>query len=261
MTGGVAQDKLGFMGRVLFLCAALGSLLSCASKRPEGRTNGEILFKEATRLIEDERYIRASEKLNLIRSRYPYSIYAVRAELLLADIAFSQENYIEATNAYLLFKDFHPRDKKMDYIVFRIAESFFFQAPSTFDRDISPALEALVHYRDVVEKYPKTKYAKMAKKKIIKIQSMRDAKERYIADFYFKTKEYFAARYRYLEILKMVNNKGLRFHSMKRIIESSYYLKEYKKCISYITQYQDHLEKKFPDWLSDFKEDCQATKA
>jgi outer membrane protein assembly factor BamD len=100
--------SVNFVFRFL-LIATVVVTASCASKRPQGTTEAEVLFKEAKDLISKSRYIQASEKLNSLRSQYPYSFYATHAELLQADILFAQENYAESAAAYILFRDFHPK--------------------------------------------------------------------------------------------------------------------------------------------------------
>lgn len=249
------------MGKAFFCCVAfiaLITLLSCATSKPKGRTAAESLFREAEQLVEKRRYLMAIESLNLLRSRYPYSFYATRAELRLADIYFLQENYVEAAAAYILFKDFHPKHEKMPYIIFRIAESFFLQTPSTYDRDLSPAVEAIKYYQEVAQKYPKTEYAQSGKEKVRVIQKMLDQKEQYIADFYFKTKVYDAARYRYIEIIKTVKSKSIRTHAMERVIESSYHLKEYDQCKHYVGEYFSKLSEESRARLQGIKESCQS---
>src|SRR5665648_252855 len=140
------------MKSVLFIVILL-LVSSCASDKPDGKTEAEILYKEAQELMKSERFILATEKLNLIKTQHPYSFYATPAELLQADILYDQENYVEAAAAYLLFRDFHPRHEKIPYVVFRIADSFYKQIPDTIDRDLEPALESIKYYDEVVTKY------------------------------------------------------------------------------------------------------------
>jgi outer membrane protein assembly factor BamD len=147
-------------------------LISCATKKPEGSTEAEILFKEAKDLISKSRYIQATEKLNGIRSQFPYSYYATSAELLQADILFSQENYAEAASAYILFRDFHPKYNELGYVIFRISESFYRQLPSTFDRDLSAGVEAIKFFNELIQNYPGTEYVKDARARIDQIEEM-----------------------------------------------------------------------------------------
>lgn len=183
-------------------------LTACSTKRPEGSTEAEILYKEARELITKSRYIQATEKLNQIRSQYPYSYYATHSELLQADVLFLQENYAEAASAYILFRDFHPKYSEMGYVIFKISESFYQQLPATFDRDLSMGVEAIKYYNELLLNYSNTEYVKEARSRIAKIEDMLDKKEIYIADFYFRTKDFSAAKTRYEEILKNIKNES-----------------------------------------------------
>ena len=202
------------------------SIISCATKRPPGSTEAEILYKEANELISKSRFIQATEKLNSIRSQYPYSFYATNAELLQADILFSQENYAEAASAYILFRDFHPKYEKLGYVVFRISESFYRQLPSTFDRDLSAGVEAIKYYNELIQNYSNTEYVKDAQVRINQIEEMVEKKDIYIADFYFKTKDYQAAKARYEDILKTLKNKDEKLRILTRIDEAASHISQ-----------------------------------
>lgn len=204
----------------LLLLALTLLVVSCATKRPEGQTEAEVLFKEAKELVAKSRYIQATEKLNAIRSQYPYSFYATGAELMQADILFSQENYAESAAAYILFRDFHPKYEQLGYVVFRISESFFRQLPATYDRDLSAGVEAIKYYNELLLTYSNTEYIKDAQSRIVMIEDMMEKKEIYIADFYFKTKDFFAAKARYQDILVSLKNEQERPRIMARIAES-----------------------------------------
>lgn len=213
---------------LIFISALLFS--SCSSTRPEGETEAEVLFKEAETLVEDNRYIMATEKLNQIRSKFPYSYFATPAELLQADILYEQGNYVESAASYLLFKDFHPRHKRIDYVIYRVAESYYKQLPSTFDRDLSAGREAISFYQDLLKSHASSKYAEGARKKIDKIEEMILNREKYVADFYFKTEVYGAARHRCLSIIERFADENLREHCMTRVMLSSLRLEEPEKC-------------------------------
>lgn len=210
---------------VLILFCAL-FLFSCATKRPEGSTEAEVLFKEAKDLISKSRYIQANEKLNAIRSQFPYSYYATHAELLQADILFSQENYAEAASAYILFRDFHPKHSELGYVIFRISESFYRQLPSTFDRDLTAGIEAIKYFKELIQSYPSTEYVKDAQTRINQIEAMIEQKEIYIAEFYFRTKDYEAAKTRYEDILKSLKNNDERLKILSRIDEANNLIKK-----------------------------------
>jgi outer membrane protein assembly factor BamD len=200
-------------------------LFSCSSERPKGATEAEILYKEAKELIGKSRYIQANEKLNSIRSQYPYSFYATPAELLQADVLFAQESYAEAASAYILFRDFHPKHAEIAYVVFRISEAFYRQLPTTFDRDLSAGVEAIKYYNELLQNYSNTEYVKDASARITQIEAMLEKKQIYIADFYFKTKDYEAAKARYEEILKSIKDTNELSRITARIQEADKLIK------------------------------------
>jgi len=232
-------------------------LASCSTDKPDGKTEAEILYKEAQELMEADRFILATEKLNLIKTQHPYSFYATPAELLQADVLYLQENYIESAAAYLLFRDFHPRHEKIPYVVFRIAESYFEQIPATIDRDLEPALEAIKYYEEVIQKYGDSSYKLTAEKKVNKAKGMLREKDLYIADFYFKTKEFLAARYWYLDILETHNDTKTRNHSMLRTILATSELKEWQPCIDYVEKFYQLVDKEQQKEIKLIKDNCQ----
>lgn len=225
----------------LVFCSFLSLLSSCSTPRPEGQTEAEVLYLEAKEQFERRRFLLATERLNLLRSRYPYSFYAAPAELLQADILFEQGSYAEAAAAYSLFRDFHPRHERIAYVVYRIAESYYQQIPSTYDRDLQPAREAITFYRELINRFSESEYAQQARDKILEAEEMLKNRERYVADFYFRTKVYDSAKFRYKEILANFSDKDLRDEAMLRIVESSYRLKEFDECQNYFSAFKNQI--------------------
>lgn len=241
----------------IVLALVIVLLASCSSDKPKGKTEAEILYKEAQELMEAERFILATEKLNLIKTQHPYSFYATPAELLQADILFLQENFIESAAAYLLFRDFHPRHEKIPYVVFKIAESYYKQIPDTIDRDLEPAIEALKYYDEVIQKYGDSSYRPKAEARIQKAKGMLREKDQYIADFYFKTKEYSAARYWYLDILENHQDEKTRNHAMVRTILATSHLKEWQPCLDYVEKFYSSVDKREHKEIESIKDNCQ----
>ncbi len=231
-------------------------ILGCSSDKPKGRTEAEVLFKEAEELVEAERYILATEKLNAIKTQHPYSFYATPAELMQADVLYKQESYVEAAAAYLLFRDFHPKHEKIPYVIYRIAESFYKQIPDTIDRDLEPAMEAIKYYDEVITKYPDSSYKKKALSSIDKAKKMLREKDQYIADFYFKTDQFAAARYWYLDMLENHQNKSTRNHAMLRTILATYELKEWQPCLDYIEKFYQLVDKQGQKEIKLVKSNC-----
>ncbi len=235
------------------------SFFSCSTPRPSGETEAEVLYKEAEQLIEDGRFLLATEKLNRIRSKYPYSYYATFAELMSADVLYDQENYAEAAAAYIVFKDFHPRHKKAEYVMYRIGESFFKQIPETYDRDLSPAYEAIKYFQELKNKHGSSEYGKKAAEKIEECEQMIRDKEQYIADFYYKTEVYEAARYRYKMIIEEFREPKMRSHAMVRTFLSSAEIGDKDYCRQHNDFYKQMVAKDYLENLTKAYDNCLNT--
>lgn len=242
----------------IILITLLVFLSSCATERPKGKTEAEVLYKEAEELVKDGHFLMASEKLNIIRSQYPYSFFATGAELLQADILFDQESFVESAAAYILFRDFHPRHPKIDYVIGRIAESYYRQLPDVHDRDLSATVDAVKYYQELLFKYPKSEYAKRAQEKIKKMKDMLSSKEKYIADFYYKTKVYESARYRYKDILKGVSYKEENKDTfIERVLMSSLLNNDKDECLNDFLIYLSDASEALKPKLEVIRKDCE----
>lgn len=196
-----------FLAAFAILAALLGGGCSSADKIDSSTAEGA--FKLAQEYEKDERYEEAIQKYGEVKNKHPYSRLATEAELKIADLHFAREAYIEAQNAYQLFKEFHPRHEKIDYVTFRLAMSFFNQLPATIDRDLSLADKAILYFDEVLRSHGESPHAAEAKKKRQEALRMLAEKEMYIAGFYAKQEQFDSALGRYETVLK--NYSGLGF--------------------------------------------------
>lgn len=191
---------------LLLSFAAAGA--GCSSTDKIDPSTPEGAFKLAEELEKDERYEESVAKYTDVKNKHPYSRYAVLAELKIADVQFLRESFIEAQYAYQTFKDLHPKHPQIDYVTFRLGLSYFNQLPSTTDRDLSLSDKAILYFDEVTTSYPKSQYAKEAGEKRLEAVRMQADKELYIANFYFKRKQWGSALGRYEAILKNYGSVG-----------------------------------------------------
>jgi outer membrane protein assembly factor BamD len=192
-------SKLRYMKCIRLFAILLGSLLliSCVTEPKVNLNTPEGLFKLGDFYQKQERYEEAINQYKALSNKHPYSKLAIEAELRVADCHFKKEDYIEAYSAYKIFKELHPRHAMMDYVTYHAAESLREDLPSTVDRDLTTASQAINYYEEITALYPQSKYAADAKEKRFKLIQMLADKELYIADFYFKQERYVGALTRY----------------------------------------------------------------
>jgi outer membrane protein assembly factor BamD len=191
-----------------FLALALFSTVfsACASTDQIDASTVEGAYQLAERLEKDERFEEAIIKYTEVKNKHPYSRFALLAELKIADVQFTRESYIEAQYAYQTFKDLHPKHAQIDYVTYRLGLSFFNQLPSTIDRDLSLAEKAILYFDEVTTSYSSSEYSKDAASKKADALKMLAQKEMYIADFYFKKRQFDSALGRYENVLKRYAN-------------------------------------------------------
>ncbi len=193
---------------------SLTLLNACSSGDLKDSATPEGAYKIAEELEQDERFEEAIQKYREVQNKHPYSRFAVMAKLKVADINYARENYIEAQNAYQLFKDLHPKHERIDYVTFRLGMSYFNQLPTTIDRDLSQAHKAILYFDEVMNSYPSSQHAKEAGEKKSDALKKLAEKEQYIADFYFKREMYDSALRRYEKMLKDYPSLGFELSGL-----------------------------------------------
>ena len=134
-----------------------------------------------------------------LKDWYPFSKYAILAELKIADSYYHLEEFDDAIFNYEEFEKMHPKNEAVPYVIYQTGLCWFKQLDSV-DRDRTPAKNSLVQFRRLINQFPDNEYAKKAKKNIKKCMENLSGHELYVANYYMKTKEYKAAlkRYEYL---------------------------------------------------------------
>ncbi len=179
----------------------------CASEE-KNLTTAEGAYKYAKEFDDAERYDLALQKYADVKNKFPYSNLATEAELAIAEVHYKRESFAEAQVAFQNFRDLHPKNPKIDYVVYKIAMSYYSQLPDTFDRDLSLGNDAIYHFDEIIKSYPHSEYVKEAKEKRDETFQKLAEKELYIADFYFKQEKYSAALRRFESTLQKYSGLG-----------------------------------------------------
>ncbi|HEY2731101.1 MAG TPA: outer membrane protein assembly factor BamD [Polyangia bacterium] len=145
--------------------------------------------------LKDEDYAEAQKYFQFVKQKYPFSKYAVLAELALADSHFERGNYTEAIDSYKTFARLHPTHDKVEdgYVAFRIGESYFkdmpddiFLLPPAYEKDQSAVMDALRELGDFGRKFPDSKYLKKAMELRRQVLQRLVDHEVYVARFYLR---------------------------------------------------------------------------
>jgi len=178
--------------------AAAVVVVACGGKSGSGSVEYSVSaqknYDKGLKQLDSKDWVAASKYFGFIKSRFPYSKYAVLAELRLADAEFGAEQYIEAIDSYRLFIKFHPTHEMVanGYASYRIGEAYFKQLPGDFwmfppsyEKDQSSTEDAANELKSFLDKYPDSPYRPKAKEILIKVGKRLADHEWYVARYYW----------------------------------------------------------------------------
>lgn len=236
------MSKLLYIILVLSFCFISGCSNADLKDVNVDEKTAEGTYNLAEYYSKNKRYEDALARLRTIKNKFPYSKFATNSELKIADIEFEREYWPEAETAYRLFKEFHPKHPKSDYVSYQMALSQYNQLPSTIDRDLTDAYNTIRYFDDVIQGYPNSKWVTSSKDYKNKTIKMLAEKEQYIASFYFIREHYLSALGRYEGILKRFKDIGVEEDALYGAAVSAYKVKDMAKAKDYL----DTLATKYP---------------
>jgi outer membrane protein assembly factor BamD len=166
-------------------------------------------YEAAEQALENKRFNEAIKYFEFVKNKYPYSRYAVLAELRLADSHFAREKWLEAADAYRIFVRFHPRHEQVAYATFRIAESHSRAIESNvtwlpfidpMEKDQSSARDTVRAADDFLTRFPNDERVAEAKRLRTEARARLAEVDLYAADFYESRQRWQGAVWRYEKV-------------------------------------------------------------
>jgi outer membrane protein assembly factor BamD len=183
---------------VIAVATGAAAAAACGGKSGAGAVDYSVSaqknYEKGLKELDDKDWLAASKYFQFIKSRFPYSKYAVLAELRLADAQFGAEQYLESIDSYRLFIKFHPTHDMVanGYCSFRIGEGYFRQLsgdfwmfPPSSEKDQSSTEDAANELKTFLDKYPDSPYRPKAKEIVAKVGKRLADHEWYVARFYW----------------------------------------------------------------------------
>lgn len=169
-------------------------------------------------------YRTAISSFEKLRDWYPFSRYAILAELKIADAHFSLEEYADAIFAYEQFEQLHPRNEAIPYVIYQIGRSCFNQM-GTPDTDPTHTTAALETYQRLIRQYPDDPHARSAQSDMVACYRNLSAHEFDIGVFYYKNKNYKAAKQRFLSVITQYPDVGHHHAALNYLANCDLWLK------------------------------------
>lgn len=159
----------------------------------------EELANDGVTAFENKDYREAITEFTNLKNWYPFSKYAILADLKIADSHYHLEEYEEAIAAYGDFENLHPRNEAVPEVIFKTGLCYF-DRMDTIDRDQTNTLKAISAFERIIRQYPDHELAGKSRENIRECQEMIASHELYVGKFYFKSRHYKAAKARFAEV-------------------------------------------------------------
>ncbi|MBE9529069.1 MAG: outer membrane protein assembly factor BamD [Proteobacteria bacterium] len=224
MTLYINRQKSGFIFKAFFLFVAVlfvsGLTVGCSStKHLEKQRTAKELFDNALEAQIGERLLDAEAEYKKLMEEYPFSPFAVKAQLKIADLYFSREENDSAAAYYTNFVALHPSHPDAAYALFQKGMSLF-KSVLGVDRDQTSTRKALFAFEDLRRDYKGSAYDEKAIELMAFLRRRLADRELYVAHFYFKNKKYKGALVRFGDILKLYPEVGLNPETLFYVGES-----------------------------------------
>lgn len=196
---------------------------------PPAEDTAQELYEAGADAMSEKEYVDAQEYFSKIKDRFPFSPYALKAELGLADAYYLDEQYQMALDNYKEFEALHPSNENIPYVLYQIGNANY-NLFKSIDRRQENIKEGLEYFYRLQETYPDSEYARAAKELIQKSRRILAEHEVYVADFFWRTEQYGPAWHRYQYVVENFSDvPDLRDYARRRA-EYSYF--EYQKTLS-----------------------------
>ncbi len=182
-------------------------------------------YNEASAAMAEGDYEKAIKYYEGLEARYPFGQYALQSQM---DVAYAYykdgqpEAAIAAANRFIKL---HPRNPRVDYIYYLKGIVNFnrnltfinrFIPTDTSQRDPGTALDSFNDFAELVRRFPDSKYADDARKRMIYLRNNLAMHELHVARFYMKRGAYLAAANRCITVVE----KYQRTPALKEALET-----------------------------------------
>jgi outer membrane protein assembly factor BamD len=195
-------------------------LVACASK-PEGELTGSVgkLYNDGLNQLQHSKYSQAVHSFEELERQYPYSGWAIRAEMMAIYTHYKAGEYDEAASGADAFIKMHPGHKDLPYIYYLKGMSSYARIRDV-TRDQNHTQAALDAFDEVVNRFPDSEYARDAKLKATLCRDHLAGGEMQVGRYYEGKGQYLPAINRFKVVVDQYQTTTQTPEALFRLVES-----------------------------------------
>jgi len=200
---------------LLFLTALI--IVGCSKHDDQLYKSGaQKEYENARHLVDKGSYAAVAMSLEKFSANYPYSKYAIQAELLRIFAAYKDAEFVLSETLSKKFVERHPSHANVDYAQYMLAMSYY-KERSPAEKDATMNQLAIDAFKKLLKDHPDSAYAKDGQGRLQSLYNTLAKHELTVGKFYYDRERFVAAANRFQQVLRL-------YQTTPSIEESLYYL-------------------------------------
>jgi len=172
------------------------------------------IYQEGEQKMLDKDYDKAILYFQKLESRFPHGKYAAQAQLEIAYAQYKKQDPISCVASAERFIKLHPNHPNVDYAYYLKGLASFnergfiekYTGQEISDRDPKTLKLSFAAFKELTERYPKSRYYKDATQRMVYLVNALSQYELHVARYYMKRQAYVAALNRAKYVLEYYPN-------------------------------------------------------
>lgn len=214
---------------VAALLLASCGMFNTLGKDPTAEWTAEKLYAEARSELNEGNWVKAREYYQKLESRYPFGRQAQQAQIEIAYSYYKEGDAAQAIQACDRFLKQYPNHAFADYVLYIKALATFNEDEGMLtkltrqdlsERDAKAARDAFDVFKELVTRFPESKYATEARQRMRLLVDAQARYEIHVARYYFTRKAYLAAIGRAQAVLRDFQSTPSARDALKILVDS-----------------------------------------
>ena len=202
----------------------------CASRKEPAEPTAEQNYQMGMERFDKKNYRDAIPYFQRILENYPFSFYAIQAELKIAECYFLDKKFVEALVHLHGFQELHPTNENIPFVLWMKAVCYS-QQFRTIDRDVSAMDSSKRELVELTTRFPDSPYAPEANEMLVKVNGRLAEHDFYVAHFYYRNADYYAALNRFHRIMDKYPIEGVADRTLYCMGKCYFFLREDPKAL------------------------------
>jgi outer membrane protein assembly factor BamD len=222
---GIGANGRALWTRAWVLLIVIALVAGCAARKEPREPTAEENYRMGMEKFDKKNYKDAIPYYQKILENYPFSFYAIQAELKIAESYFLDKKYVEALVHLQGFQELHPTNENIPFVLWMKAVSYSEQF-RTIDRDVSSMDNSKRELIELTTRFPESPYSEEAREMLVRVNGRLAENDFYVAHFYYRSADYYAALKRFQRILDKYPIEGVADKALYYMGKCYFFLRE-----------------------------------